>query len=58
MPVEFICDGCGKREKGSFNRYGNALKPSKWFKRTVDGVTQVACSEECIEKLGGLVAPW
>ena len=63
MPVEFICDSCGKRKKGYFNHMGDAMKPATWYQRTVkdaegDKITQVACSRECIHKLGGVVAPW
>ena len=58
MPVEFICDECGKREKGWANHLGDWFKPPKWYQRTENGKTQVACSRECIEKIGGLVAPW
>lgn len=49
MPCEFICDGCGKRAPGWANRMGDWLKPDKWFTRTDDEGTQVACSRECID---------
>lgn len=60
MPVEFICDGCGKRKMGSFNYRGDPLKPSKWYIRTDKETkkTYLACSRECTDKLGGIVAPW
>ena len=55
MSVEstFICDGCGKREVTTTGE-----KPPYWFARTVEGVTQHACSRECIyNKIGGLILP-
>jgi len=66
MPVEYICDGCGKRQAGIFNFLGNSLKPYKWYSRLakelVDGnevkKTLYACSRACSSKLGGLHAPW
>lgn len=51
MAVEFICDGCGKREPGTFNRMGDALKPRLWYQRGDDDGTQMACSRECIDKI-------
>ena len=51
MAVEFICDGCGKRAHGSFNRMGDAYKPSEWFSRSDDDGTQTACSRECIKEV-------
>jgi hypothetical protein len=48
MAVEFICDGCGKREPGFF-AHGNAFKPSSWYARSDKDGTQVACSRACIE---------
>jgi len=60
MPVEFICDGCGKRELGHASWNGTWLKPTKWFERKNPdtGKWELACSRECTEKLGGIVAPW
>lgn len=49
MAVEFICDGCGKRQRGSESRDGVAYKPRDWYQRTDDDGTQTACSRECIE---------
>jgi hypothetical protein len=49
MAVEYICDGCGKREKGSTNRMGDSHKPSEWYQRTDDDGTQHACSRRCID---------
>ena len=41
--VVFECDGCGKKERGFFNRNGDACKPTDWLIRSdVDG-TQLAC---------------
>jgi len=60
MPVEYICDGCGKRQEGGFNYRGDSLKPHKWYSR-VDKETKktlYACSRKCADKLGGLRAPW
>lgn len=66
MPVEYICDGCGKKQMGGFNYMGDSLKPHKWYAR---GVTELvdgreirkslyACSRACTDKIGGLHAPW
>jgi len=49
MPVEFICEGCGKRAPGIF-MYGRWYKPHNWYERGWDEM-QVACSRECIEKV-------
>lgn len=49
--VEFICDGCGKRQAVAGTRSGDFLKPRDWFQRTDDDGTQIACSRECIEKV-------
>lgn len=49
MAVEFVCDGCGKREPGvasaGVHRW---IKPRAWFQRSDDGI-QDACSRKCIE---------
>lgn len=58
MPVEYICNGCGKREPGHASDLGDWHKPYEWFQRTINGVTQLACSRECVNKIGGLVSPW
>jgi len=68
MPVEYICDGCGKRQEGGFNYRGDSLKPHKWYSRVITYIpegyrtevkkTLYACSRECTSKLGGLHAPW
>lgn len=48
------CGGCGATpELGTPLPEG---KPTSWFSRTIDGVTEYACSRACIT--GGLVAPW
>jgi len=49
--VLFICDGCGVMQQGFFGRYGQAFKPPKWFQRTDDDGTQLACSRECIDRI-------
>lgn len=49
MAVEYICDGCGKRQRGSTNRVGESFKPYDWFQRTDDDGTQTACSRDCID---------
>lgn len=51
MMVEYICDGCGKREPGHEDRSGNAHKPRSWYQRTDDDGTQTACSRKCIETI-------
>ncbi len=51
MSVEFICDGCGKREPGWANRMATGLKPHLWYARSDDDGAQVACSRECIKKI-------
>lgn len=50
MAVEFICDGCGKRERGM--QYENSRdwhKPWNWFQRSDKNGIQDACSRECVE---------
>lgn len=49
--VEFICDGCGKRQVVAGTRQGDFFKPHDWYQRTDDDGTQTACSRECIEKV-------
>lgn len=49
MPCEFICDGCGKRQRGFSNDHGDWFKPPSWFQRTDKDGTQVACSRRCID---------
>lgn len=50
MACEYICDGCGKRQKALQNGV-SWFKPSSWFERSdTDGI-QTACSRECIEKI-------
>lgn len=50
MACEFICDGCGKREAGSFAGH-NWWKPIHWFERADEDGAQTACSRECIDKI-------
>ena len=50
MAVEYICDGCGKRESGSHNGL-RWFKPYGWYQRGDDDGPQEACSRECIEKV-------
>lgn len=49
--VEFICDGCGKRQTAMVTERGDFFKPHAWYQRTDEDGTQVACSRECIEKV-------
>jgi len=39
------CDGCGK-DSGRTKEQG---KPASWYQRTIKGVTDTACSRDCIE---------
>ena len=50
MACEFICDGCGKREKAEQGN-NNWFKPRLWFERSDKDGIQTACSRECIEKI-------
>lgn len=47
------CTGCGAEAQGRLDHSG---KPAHWFMRTIDGVTEYACSRGCISE--GLVMPW
>lgn len=47
------CGGCGKTADGPVDRTG---KPAHWYSRTIDSVTEYACSRDCINV--GMVAPW
>ena len=47
------CHGCGDVADGRLDSTG---KPPHWYSRTIDGVTQYACSRDCITS--GTVAPW
>ena len=58
MPVEFICEGCGKRAPG-VRANGRWFKPHLWYEIGWDAKdTHVACSRECVKKIGGPFAPW
>jgi hypothetical protein len=48
MSVEWICDGCGARSKGSRSPSGDELKPPHWYCRGDEDGDQHACSRECI----------
>ena len=48
MAVEYICDGCGKRERGMHNGR-DWFKPSHWYQRADNDGPQEACSRECID---------
>jgi hypothetical protein len=50
MACEFICDGCGKRQKVEALP-GGWFKPHNWYERQDTDGAQVACSRECIEKI-------
>lgn len=47
------CSGCGTVAEGRLDHSG---KPAHWFSRTIDHVTQYACSRGCIND--GMVMPW
>lgn len=51
MACEFICDGCGRRQRVR-NWPGGWFKPDSWYER-VDkkGKAWIACSRECIDTL-------
>ena len=51
--VEYICDGCGKREKAIKNVH-NWLLPYNWYERSDKDGIQTACSRECIERVATL----
>jgi hypothetical protein len=55
MPTEFICDGCGKREKGRFMLFTWFL-PRGWYYPEYDwqadySIAKATCSRECAKKL-------
>lgn len=50
MACEYICDGCGKRQKADHNGH-NWFKPSSWFERSDEDGIQTACSRSCIETI-------
>lgn len=50
MACEYICDGCGKREKAAQYSAGHG-KPPHWYQRGDEQGTQDACSRECVEKI-------
>lgn len=63
------CDGCGKTLEAPTGAKGNPYNPydeeerGRWFSRVPTegkekGKCLHSCSRECIEKIGGLVAPW
>lgn len=49
-----VCGGCEVVAESPFDSTG---KPRHWFSRTKDGVTQFACSRECIPS-NETVMPW
>ena len=52
MASEYICDGCGKREKAVDYQNGRGwAKPPLWFQRGDKDGLQDACSRECIDKI-------
>lgn len=54
MPVEAVCDVCGKRAP-AIEKPPGWVTPDDWFVRGVDGrVVCVCCSEECVHKAGGM----
>ena len=67
MPVEYICDGCGKREPSPRNVINFGwVKPEGWYGRTdaETGKSYVACSRKCIDAIEentgetNIIAPW
>lgn len=58
MTFKVICDSCGKESKCPVNYRGDPINPDGWWSRVHDGKKQHACSRECLDKLGGVVAPW
>ena len=63
MTFKVVCDNCGEESKCPTNHRGDPINPtnpkthSRWYSRTIKGVTQHACSRECLEEIGGLVLP-
>lgn len=51
MSAEWICDGCGKREKAETYGTHTLGKPLHWFERSDKDGVQSACSRGCIEKI-------
>ena len=54
MACEYICDGCGKRQKAAWypTNPHNLFKPIEWFERGDDRLgIQHACSRECVKKV-------
>ena len=58
MTFKVVCDGCGKESAAPCGAFGKPFNPQGWYSRLHDEETQHACSRECLNKLGGLVAPW
>lgn len=52
MAVEFICDGCGKREPCVYGYAGDAHKPGQWFQRFDKEKNKAlhACSRACVDR--------
>lgn len=48
------CKGCGATPAEGVTLTNG--KPASWFTRTIDGVTDYACSRSCINE--GMIAPW
>lgn len=49
MACEYICDGCGKRQRADFLITGVGWKkPQDWFQRQDERGPQDACSRECV----------
>ena len=51
-----ICQGCGRIPSAEEGRLDHQGKPSLWFARTIDGVTEYACQSQCIKE--GARSPW
>lgn len=50
MAVEFICDGCGKREPADVT--GDVIRiPDNWFGRHAANTAESVCSRACAETI-------
>ena len=50
--IEYICDGCGKREKADKAFNGQAIKPKDWYMRIDENLGELhACSRKCIDAI-------
>lgn len=49
MAIEFICDGCGKKEPAKRGYRGEPIKPPEWFSRIDGEGEQHACCRNCVQ---------